>query len=579
MAPSEERLIIPISRMLQGQGGSCSAVRSCGPLAGCGAAKKRDCLSVVLLEGASERCLLTTVPQPSPSGGVLMQVLHKSAYHRSHKIAASAIASRSYGKLMRDRFFDGCMHRRRGPRGKSSRAARSVVRSCHGPKFDAHPSLSLGVPPMSAPRTNRRSFLQTTAAASAAITLPYFVPARAFGASDRVITGHIGIGPQGNSNLGKFLSLATPAAVCDVDSSRAATAAKKVEGQREYVRGLRRLSQAARTQGHRRGRHLHARPLARPADDRRLPGRQRRVLREAADADHRRRAEDGRGGPGEQSHRADRLAAAQRRPVPPGLRAGPQRAARQAARPCSSAFPGRTIPRWPVPDSEPAAELDYECWLGPAPQRPYNANRVHYNFRFFWDYSGGQMTNFGAHHLDIAQWGLGMDDSGPVSIEGTATFPDDPQAVRSDRDLPRHVHLCQRREDDRRPGAEGHSRRAARSSAKRGRSTSIAARSPATSPNCSKTAALAPDATRLYASDRSPHRTSWTASKPRSCRSATSRSATAPPPSATSATSPCAWAARSTGIPPTSRSPATPRPPRCSLGRIERRGSWGKGLI
>lgn len=75
-----------------------------------------------------------------------------------------------------------------------------------------------------------------------------------------------------------------------------------------------------------------------------------------------------------------------------------------------------------TPDSEPPAELDYDLWLGPAPWRPYNKQRVHYYFRFFWDYSGGQMTNWGAHHLDIAQWGLGMDESGPVEIQATGAY-------------------------------------------------------------------------------------------------------------------------------------------------------------
>ena len=75
-----------------------------------------------------------------------------------------------------------------------------------------------------------------------------------------------------------------------------------------------------------------------------------------------------------------------------------------------------------VPDSQPPPELDYDFWLGPAPWRPYNENRVHYLFRFFWDYSGGQMTNWGAHHLDIAQWGLGTDDSGPVEVTGSAVY-------------------------------------------------------------------------------------------------------------------------------------------------------------
>lgn len=78
-----------------------------------------------------------------------------------------------------------------------------------------------------------------------------------------------------------------------------------------------------------------------------------------------------------------------------------------------------------VPNSQPPPELDYDLWLGPAPMRPYNKNHVHYNFRFFWDYSGGQMTNWGAHHLDIAQWGLDMDCSGPVEIEGQAEYDKD----------------------------------------------------------------------------------------------------------------------------------------------------------
>jgi predicted dehydrogenase len=88
-------------------------------------------------------------------------------------------------------------------------------------------------------------------------------------------------------------------------------------------------------------------------------------------------------------------------------------------------IPGVNFKGPAVPDSQPPPELDYDFWLGPAPWRPYNVNRVHYNFRFFWDYSGGQMTNWGAHHLDIAQWALGMDGSGPVEIDGKARYHKD----------------------------------------------------------------------------------------------------------------------------------------------------------
>jgi predicted dehydrogenase len=65
-------------------------------------------------------------------------------------------------------------------------------------------------------------------------------------------------------------------------------------------------------------------------------------------------------------------------------------------------------------DQEPSRELDWDLWLGPAPARPYNPNRAIYHFRWFWDYSGGQMTNLGHHALDIVHWCLGV--KGPRSV-------------------------------------------------------------------------------------------------------------------------------------------------------------------
>src|SRR3984893_3620795 len=56
-------------------------------------------------------------------------------------------------------------------------------------------------------------------------------------------------------------------------------------------------------------------------------------------------------------------------------------------------------------------------WLGPAPERPFDPFRCICNFRWFWDYSGGQMTNWGAHHLDIARWILAAE--APVSVSGS----------------------------------------------------------------------------------------------------------------------------------------------------------------
>jgi predicted dehydrogenase len=94
-----------------------------------------------------------------------------------------------------------------------------------------------------------------------------------------------------------------------------------------------------------------------------------------------------------------------------------------------------------LPEEAPEPGLNWDAWLGPAPKRPYNSvlspRGVHDHFpawRDYQEYSGGMMTDWGAHHFDIAQWALDMDESGPVEI----IPPDDPQAQRGVRYLYAH---------------------------------------------------------------------------------------------------------------------------------------------
>jgi predicted dehydrogenase len=85
--------------------------------------------------------------------------------------------------------------------------------------------------------------------------------------------------------------------------------------------------------------------------------------------------------------------------------------------------PGGTTglhPPIPVPEG-----FDYDLWLGAAPWAPYCEQRTHYVFRNILDYSGGNLTDWGAHHIDIAQWALGRMESGPTLVEGAGTFPAD----------------------------------------------------------------------------------------------------------------------------------------------------------
>ena len=79
---------------------------------------------------------------------------------------------------------------------------------------------------------------------------------------------------------------------------------------------------------------------------------------------------------------------------------------------------GRIHPPQPVPEG-----FDYDMWLGQAPWKPYTEGRCHYHFRWILDYSGGSLTDWGAHLNDVAQWANDTEYTGPVSVEGRGVFP------------------------------------------------------------------------------------------------------------------------------------------------------------
>jgi predicted dehydrogenase len=81
------------------------------------------------------------------------------------------------------------------------------------------------------------------------------------------------------------------------------------------------------------------------------------------------------------------------------------------------------------PDEPVPANFDWDAWLGPAPRRPYNRNRTFYRFRWFYDYSGGQLTNFGVHYLDVIHWALGHDAPRAVAAMGGKFAMDDNREV------------------------------------------------------------------------------------------------------------------------------------------------------
>ena len=284
---------------------------------------------------------------------------------------------------------------------------------------------------------SRRSFLKRAAlGAGAALLGPAVVRSSARGAdgavapSERIVMGAIGVGGMGTGNMQNFLGSADVqfVAVCDVDENHRNRAKSTVDGRygnqdcktyigfREMIgRGdLTAISLALPDHWHaipaiaaaRAGIDMYGeKPLARSIREGRAMAnavhRYGRVWQTGSwqrSVGHFRRASE--------LVRNGRIGKISRVEVglPTGGRSGP---AKTAA----------------VPQA-----LDWNLWLGPAPWRPYchfSGSSVHFHWRWILDYSGGQLTDWAGHHIDIAHWGLGLDTTGPVEVQGKGEYPDD----------------------------------------------------------------------------------------------------------------------------------------------------------
>jgi predicted dehydrogenase len=273
----------------------------------------------------------------------------------------------------------------------------------------------------------RRSFLKGTAAAGATIAIPAIVPSSVFGAnspSNRIIMGAIGVGSQGTGDMQGFLSKSEVqmVAVCDVDKGHRDRAKKIVDDRygnkdctayhdfRDLIgRGdLDTVQLALPDQWHaipaiaaaRAGLDIHGqKPLARSIREGRAicdaVHRYGRVWQtgsqQRSDYKFRRACELVRNG------RIGKI-----KKVEVGLPSGG----------------GTDVkPVMPVPEG-----LDWNFWLGPAPYVSYRGVS-HWDWRWIMDYSGGQLTDWAGHHIDIAHWGMGWDYTGPVEIEGKGNYP------------------------------------------------------------------------------------------------------------------------------------------------------------
>jgi len=283
----------------------------------------------------------------------------------------------------------------------------------------------------------RRSFLRRSAlTAGAAVAFPTVITSTALGASgrppasDRLVAGSIGVGSMGRGDLNSILGSGEVqvVAVCDVDSTHSDRAKQMVDG-RHKNKDCKTYSDFRELIG--RGDidvctlalpdHWHAIPAihaARAGIDmygQKPLARSIREGRAMADAVHR-YGRIWQTGSWQRSvgnfHHACELVRNGRIGKVVRVEVG-----------LPSGRSGRAYEICPAPKT-----LDYDRWLGPAPYREhanFGRGTVHWDWRWIMDYSGGQLTDWAGHHIDIAHWGLGYDHTGPATIEGKGEYPTD----------------------------------------------------------------------------------------------------------------------------------------------------------
>ncbi|HYP16977.1 MAG TPA: Gfo/Idh/MocA family oxidoreductase [Opitutus sp.] len=277
---------------------------------------------------------------------------------------------------------------------------------------------------------SRRQFLKRSAVAGAALALPTILPSRLLGQnapSKQVVVGVIGTGSISDMHIDTLLAFPEVrlAAVCDVDRFRRERAAAKINtyyGDTSCLQfgDFRELAArpdidavwvctpdnwhaVAAIEAIRRGKDVYVeKPLT-------LTIEEGRALVNAA-RQHGRIVQTGT-----QQRSSKRF-----HDTAEFIRNGGLGALQQIdiLIPANNKFTPGSWTAEPVPEG-----LDWDMWLGPAPWAPFNRQACHYNFRFILDYAAGQVTNWGTHYIDIAQWALGADESGPVEVEGHGEFP------------------------------------------------------------------------------------------------------------------------------------------------------------